>query len=537
MVSRAVRLPMYSHPTEKDVSVRRLTAALDSRAVGGRYREVVRLAALALCVLGLCLVSTGDAQVGGGKKKPGAAAKQKGKTKAKSSARKAKKSPSAPDEKADEADSDSDDALKLPSAKLPEMEIKKPLISKSELKPLLAGPTRLKQLKALWSGEMSTENRRLIDDWARASIYQMTLPENFRELHEIRKRLSNELRGAGRSAPNDSAKRNFREFVCRTVLDKCVGDVVVDGENRGSVLFDNNYHARLNAIIIISYLDVVEGSLKELPVPYAGSADPLLKVVTDENQHVSLKIAAVNGLRRLALGAELSSPKELEIAQTLVAELKKDDTHPWYQERLARALGAVDVQTGFGGHPLIVDVLSRVMVDPERHWVVRGQAARSLGRCPMPASVDVGLLAYEIARTTHEMGTAYNAAKPASRREYFWPNCFFNAYLAFQRRDKYEPIAYQPRKIGLLTTHPSLKVVQSAYEQICPTVSFVLRQFPVDKPPTGAKVPDSHLANLGDWLKSNEPSAKAIAPGLDPLRDGIKVAGPNGKKKGKTVRK
>ena len=212
---------------------------------------------------------------------------------------------------------------------------------------------------------------------------------------------------------------------------------------------------------------------------------------------------------------ELPNETRYATVNALIGQLKNTKTHWWYQMRLTEALGQVNTLYNAGAAtraPVVVQSLVEILIDTQRAWLVRCEAAQALGRLPYERSVHVGLIAYEIARLTQQMSEAY--AKDPRQPE--WNTCFLKVYLAFQPVDEDE----RKKKLGLklqlegnvqLGTHQ--KLVNASYEQVVAIVRLVVNSaFGV----THADL-KGQLETLDIWLKSNTPKDNQLDPKLPPL--------------------
>ena len=137
----------------------------------------------------------------------------------------------------------------------------------------------------------------------------------------------------------------------------------------------------------------------------------------------------VKGLVRLATLPDVNSQLRMQIVDTLVSQLNSSGKeHKWYQWRLAEGLGKINVVQNQDKRPFVPQGLARVLTDTERPWLVRGEAAQSLGRLPYDSNIDVGLLAYEIAQLAQQMTDAFNKQPKLS----IWKLCFMKVYGAFK---------------------------------------------------------------------------------------------------------
>lgn len=409
---------------------------------------------------------------------------------------------------------------------LPEMKINKPLIDPAEFEKLERQLKSKNYLQVLLKGVLDGQAVQIIKDWTKWRIYELTMESRRDRLFELRQNIMRRIRGAASSLvqSNPEAARKFREVLCREVTARCTD------------LLDNNYYVRLNAILILGRLNILEADpvQNKPPEAYGPAADPLLRKVILAGQHVTLKIPAVNGLKYIALLADLPTKTRQEIADALIAEFRNRKAHPWYQARLAEALAAVDLQYNSQREAFIIHALTECVADKTRPPLVRAQAAMALGRAPLGSTVNVRLLIYEIADLTRALAEQYNAdvqriksGKLANLPAY-WTSSFLRIYFAFWPVHRTERIILQrrrnpgDRKPGFLEkfknradTKAFYDYTQSAYEKIRPIVSHVLAQKAGNYQPVSSDA----LNSLKSWLNSNRPASFSVQPGvLPPVR-------------------
>ena len=184
-------------------------------------------------------------------------------------------------------------------------------------------------------------------------------------------------------------------------------------------------------------------------------------------------MAAVNGLVRIL---RLGNPPVLvrtKIAEGLVAELKNKKAHPWYQMRLAGALGSVDIDLDQARkEPFVVNILKLVMADSERTWSVRAEAAKSLGRVPLPPAVNPPSVTRAVAAFALQLATAAQQSPQQKPDDPKWRGEFIKLYLAFQPLDANDLMANKTAKAGLLNNPAA--AAKAAYDLIVPLVAAIL---------------------------------------------------------------
>lgn len=356
--------------------------------------------------------------------------------------------------------------------------------------------------KALRNGERNNRTEDLIRQGIRYQVLRLSRQElrEQKKLPELREEFERYIAQAGRLQNNQDVAREFRRFV--------MGVVVENAEK----LLDNNFYVRLQAVLILSNLNVQQEDRRDeiLPRAYTPAARPLVQVVQNEEQPVSVRVVAVNGLKHVLLFGDPGASLKREIASALVDDVDDASSHWWYQIALVEAIGALDLTANTSGEPFLVQALAQVLVDRKnRHWIVRATAAKSLGRVPLAPQIDVRLLTFEVVHLCGQMAQAYNENPNA----FYWKECFYKVYLAFRPMNQRETRIYE--NPGLLTKLGNQQAVSNAYQQILPPARQVLQQNPREG--NVAPLPQQTVQALAQWLKDNQPSSRKLAPDLDPL--------------------
>jgi len=276
-------------------------------------------------------------------------------------------------------------------------------------------------------------------------------------------------------------------------------------------LFKYHAIARINGAILLAelsepqYNEADADGPRKPAEPCLKAAAPLLDLVNDKKQLTAARIWGVNGLVRIA--AITDKPQlRFQIVDTLVKLMNESaDEHEWYQWRLAEGLGKLNTIYDQNKKTVIPQALAQVLADAKkRSWLVRAEAAQSLGRLPYKQeNVDLGLIAYLTAELTQQMTDAYNKEPQLA----LWKLCFIKVYGAFKPLD-------DDHKRGLLTHVETgalagyKRAVQDAFDQVLPIVRKVVTN------PEGIDTP---LASLKKWLEANPPQSHKIHPDEDPI--------------------
>lgn len=308
-----------------------------------------------------------------------------------------------------------------PKPKPEVMEINRPLVPEAELEALRKVDSKFKAAcsKSSWKDAASQEALR---GGVKYRLAQFTLPEQRDKWMSVRDELMRQVDLMGKLANSADDTRAARNFLLTELVKQC------------TLLLDNNFHARLHAVYILSQLNLTdEDSKRNLKtVAFLPAIEPLLTVIKDPNQPEAVKIPAVLGVVRILAHTDADVKTKQAAAAVLVAELANEKAHPWYQRRLAFALSVVDIAVDLNRKPILVDALVKVISDSKRDWVTRAEAARSLGRVSYdPAVVDTKNVLTAIASFAADA----SAKAQQSAKNPHWKSVFLRLYLAFKEAD------------------------------------------------------------------------------------------------------
>jgi hypothetical protein len=465
---------------------------------------------------------------------------------------------------ADGADTGLPAGYNPPKPRPPVMDIDKPMLTEEQMKQLRQETIGFAQI--LRAGELTSEARTKIPKWATMRVYDLAnpeartivpvpvkveaikalekdrndnpkLPKQPDTVADRRSDLQRELAMAGDLQRNLGKKEEFRAYVC--------GEIAKKAQD----LLDNQFLVRLNAAWLLADLEVgplpeqIQSPLTALgfgpnDIPkraFAGSHKALISILKAptggeiDQQMEAVKVVAARGLGKIALTAnnDLQISEKQAIADALIGELGDPKANWWYQQALIEALGNVDLVNLSGDNkPVILDTLGKIMTDPGRSLCVRAEAARAIGRIPLPQGVNMDTLVHRIVLLAKEMTDAQRKAPMDPR----WTGCFAKLYLAFHPAHEVEQHLYQPRGAGLTEKQPAAAIVQDGFKQILPLVAHT-QTFRYGRNSTPQKLPDEAASNLTAWLTQHTPGGNKLAPYLDDLpAPGLKAAaaGTNG---------
>jgi len=387
-----------------------------------------------------------------------------------------------------------------PPGKIPEvMTLSKELLKPEEHKEFAV--IRRDYLKALRNGNLSGKSKKHIEDGIRYRVYHLADVSERNHLQKVTAELLRDIQYAGRILNKQNEIERFREFVLSEVVKRC------------NDLLDNNFYVRVQAVIILSHLNLTNERINPKPeIPeqaFTPAAEPLLNVINDPDQFVSLRVIAVGGLKHIAWLGDPNNELKLRMASSLIREVSSKKNHWWYQMRICEALGSIDLETNPAGDPIIVQTLMSIMLDKDRHWRVRSAAAEALGRAPLDPKLDVSLINHKICEFIQEVALAYNQNLDA----FYWKRCWTCLYLAYQPLDKKD----QDRLVGLVTkanqanlSPNTKKEITDAYQKLFPVFVSGIKSAP-------GGIPANQIKDVNDWITKNQPQGNSLAPGLPPI--------------------
>ena len=341
---------------------------------------------------------------------------------------------------------------------------------------------------ALKSNNITADQKKLMEAGAEAFVYRLSMKKYSRTLGDMRANISRML---NLDVKTPAARKVMLDLIIQKSAD----------------LLDNSMTVRIQATMVLSSLNLVEGSsFRKTPaIAYVPAHAPLLTVINDGNQHPAVKLRAAYGLGRiLASGPRDEVDKvKVKIAQGLINELKNSSYHWAYHRRLVDALQVSDVDLDPQTRkPIVLQTLGEIIVSNRYKLPVRAQACRAVGRAKVVPSANMKLLTYEMAVLARDMAATYNKLPQLPN----WKTDAFNIYLAFQPLNSAE----QKNRGGLLSQRGAA-TAKPAYDALLPIVRHIINHSPKE-------IPASMLDNLNTWLTQNKPAANSIADGVPPLR-------------------
>lgn len=342
---------------------------------------------------------------------------------------------------------------------------------------------RLKFSQTLSVDRLSNADKDNLTLGAQYYLYQMTMPEQRDNLHEIVRDLLDKIN----SRVTKEEPRNFmNEEVVRIAEE----------------LMDQHPHVRRNVLILAASLS--SDPRAEPPTPFTGASKLFLMVLNDPYQFPAEKLWAARGLARIGRDADLPIAEESRIASDLAAALESPEAKEprnWpYRMRLVDALGDIGLVYDVTRQPVMIDALMKILVNPKENWIIRSAAARAVTHLNYEPQdqVNIPLVCYEVVRLGHQMAQARNQGLNASH----WPYCFLNFYMSFHPQTADQ----KQKKLGLMNqvTRPAYAqhqmLVKSAYDAVIPVVNAVVEA------PNAPAIPQAQIQAMGNWLQNNVPT-------------------------------
>lgn len=273
-------------------------------------------------------------------------------------------------------------------------------------------------------------------------------------------------------------------------------------------LFKYHFVARLNGAWILAELDEIPAENNKPAVPFLAVAEPLLDFLGQENQLDVVRVPAVRGLARVVRDGQPPEKLRDDIIAAFVKELQNGDPkNNALPATIAEELGKLGIINGSDRKPVVVNALTHALADKNRGFRTRCEAATALGRLSLDNTINVRLIAFEIAALAQEMASAFQkeaaeAEKNEQKPNYVaWKKPFFNLYTAFKgdKRENIERGHGLSNKDGL---NGAIKqTVNGAYGQVLPLILSILVEKPID--PTDQDA-------ISQWLEANTPPSRKV---------------------------
>jgi hypothetical protein len=355
----------------------------------------------------------------------------------------------------------------------------------------------------------SEDQRKLVADIVRWRLSLLTRKEFREQTYAKRQSLLQDI--STYPSPQNKNNRDVRKFILTTIVEQA------------PELFKYHVIARINGAILLAELsdpayNEADGDNRKPAEPCVRALEPLSELVNDKKQLIAPRIWGVNGLVRLAALPELKQVPRNQIVETLVKLLNESaDEHEWYQWRLAEGLGKLNIAQNKEKPLAVPQALAKVLASRKRTWLVRSEAALSLGRLSYTLEIDAGLIAYEIALLAQQM--AESKAYSDDPKLALWKLCFLKLYGTFKPLDV-------EQKRGLLTQTEKgplasyRRSVQEAFDVVLPVIRKMVSE--------DQEGMETALAGLRKWLDANIPKNFKIHPDEEAIiSDELVIKKPN----------
>ena len=273
-------------------------------------------------------------------------------------------------------------------------------------------------------------------------------------------------------------------------------------------LFKYHMVARLNAAVLLAELNETPAEGNKPAVPLLAVTEPLLDFLGQQNQLGVVRVPAVRGLARVIRDGQPPEKIRDDIITAFVNELQNGDPqNDALATTIAEELGRLGIVNGSDRTPIVVNALTKTLADKKRGYRSRSEAAAALGRLSLDNTINVRLIAFEIAALAQEMATAFEKeAVEAQKNELnpnyvAWKKPFFNLYTAFKgdKRVNIERGHGLSNKDGL--NGATKQTVNAAYGQVLPLILSILVEKPIE--------PKDQDAIL-QWLEANKPPSRKV---------------------------
>ena len=372
----------------------------------------------------------------------------------------------------------------------------------------IALPDELEKLKkedgkfqgVLNKAESDDAGKAVIKAGIRYRLAQMTLKENYQAenskkqpyfITTLRNNLRRDLNGAASAARHlkPEAIKEFRR------------NLMLEFVKQAAPLLENNLYVRIQVVILMGELELVVGDASKgiATEAFTPVFDTFVKVILDPKQDVSVKIAAVNGLTRILKIGTPNVNERTRIAEAVISELDsvKAADRPsdgWYELRLVGTLGSAALDQL--KQSIVVTALKKVVSDPKRSWTVRTEAAKALGRVPLPPASNPASVVFVVGEMALRLSKAAQQA-PADPQ---WKSAFWKTYLAFWPVDANEKDVMKANKAGLLNNPVVAGGAKAASAHITPLCATILK---------GGRLTAAQLQALEAWVAANAPGGAA----------------------------
>ena len=320
--------------------------------------------------------------------------------------------------------------------------------------------------KALNDGKLNNTTQPKIADGIRIIVHELSLKSRRDTIKDVRKKIVRDTDPVAKG-------QQMREFVMAEIV------------KRAAEMLDGNLHVRMQAILLISELNIDPGQYpRKPPIAYAKGASVLIDVVDPPpggiNQPQAVRVLAARGIARLLRDGRQALPPNqkltADIAPRLLSQLNQKNNHYWYTNTLMDALietGQTVVAVGDDSpRPLIVETLARLMADQQQVYEVRTHALYCLGRTPMSGGINAAPVGWAASQLAAQIATDINQGKVNGNRGFF---LLQSIYFGFKPQNATEMTTDGRSKAGL-TNSLAGQPIQAAYRDFLVLFNGVIKQ-------------------------------------------------------------
>lgn len=283
--------------------------------------------------------------------------------------------------------------------------------------------------KALNEGKVNNTTKPKVADGVRILVHELSLKSRRDTISDVRKKVI-------RDTDPPAKGQQMRELVMSEIV------------KRAEELLAGNLHVRMQAVLLISELNIDPGQFpRKPPIAYVQGVSVLIDVVDPPagaiEQPQAIRVLAARGIARLLREGRQSLPANQkltpEIAARLLSQLKQQNKlpnnqkqHPWYTKVLMDALVETAVTVVAEGdnapRPLIVETLAQFLADTRQPYEVRTHAMYCLGRAPMPGGINAAPIAWAASQLAAQIATDINQGKINGNQGFFLLQSIYYGY-------------------------------------------------------------------------------------------------------------
>ncbi len=318
--------------------------------------------------------------------------------------------------------------------------------------------------KALNEGKVNNTTKPKVAYGIRILVHELSLKSRRDSISEVRKKIV-------RDTDPPAKGQQMRELVMSEIV------------NRAEELLAGNLHVRMQAVLLISELNIDPGQFpRKPPIAYVQGVSVLIDVIDPPagaiDQPQAVRVLAARGIARLLQEGRQTLPANQKLTPEIAARLLsalKQQKHPWYTRVLMDALVETAVTVVAEGdnapRPLIVETLAQFLVDTRQPYDVRTHAMYCLGRAPMPGGINSAPIAWAASQLAAQIATDINQGKINGNQGFF---LLQSMYYGYKPKNADEMTTDGRSKAGL-TNSLAGQPIQAAYRDFLVLFNGVLK--------------------------------------------------------------